>query len=120
MQLKRGHWLVHEECIAHTAVGLQGTSRAEAMSNSENIKLVALGVIELCLAEGISQSVSQSVSQVKEIKILWQFFWANEGAQKIKLSQNKPRISQAAIGQHWLDKTKPNKLSTSIPLSSLL
>ena len=47
MELKRGHWLIHEECIAHTAVGLQGTFRAEAMSNSENIKLVALGVIEL-------------------------------------------------------------------------
>ena len=39
----------------------KGTSRAEAMSNSEKIKPVALAVIELHLSEGISQSVSQSV-----------------------------------------------------------
>ena len=32
---------------------------AEAMSNSEKIKPVALAVIELCLSEGVSQSVSQ-------------------------------------------------------------
>jgi len=37
----------------------KGTSRAEAMSNSEKIKPVALAVIELCLTEGISQAVSQ-------------------------------------------------------------
>ena len=34
---------------------------AEATSNSEKIKPVAFIVIELCLSEGISQSVSQSV-----------------------------------------------------------
>ena len=39
----------------------KGTSRAEATSNSENIKPVALAVIELRLSEGISQSVTQSV-----------------------------------------------------------
>ena len=37
----------------------KGTSQAEATSNSEKIKPVALAVIELCLTEGISQSVSQ-------------------------------------------------------------
>ena len=37
------------------------TSQAEATSNSEKIKPVALTVIELCLSEGISQSVTQSV-----------------------------------------------------------
>ena len=36
-------------------------SRAEAMSNSEKIKPVALAVIELQLSEGISQSIRQSV-----------------------------------------------------------
>ena len=39
----------------------KGTSQAEAMSNSEKIKLVALAVIKLRLTEGISQAVSQSV-----------------------------------------------------------
>ena len=36
-----------------------GTSQAEITSNSENIKPVALPVIELHLSEGISQSVIQ-------------------------------------------------------------
>jgi len=41
----------------------KGTSRAEAMLNSEKIKPVALAIIELCWSEGIRQLVSQSVSQ---------------------------------------------------------
>jgi len=41
----------------------KGTSRDEATLNSEEIKPIALVVIELCLCEGISQSVSQIVSQ---------------------------------------------------------
>jgi len=32
----------------------KGTSPDEAMSNSEEIKPVALSIVELCLAEGIS------------------------------------------------------------------
>ena len=32
-------------------------------SNSDKIKPVALAIIELCLSEGIRQSVSQSVSR---------------------------------------------------------
>ena len=39
----------------------KGTCRAEAMSNSEKIKPVALVIIKLRLSEGISQSVTQSV-----------------------------------------------------------
>ena len=39
----------------------KGTYRAEAMTNSEKIKPVALVVIELHLYEGVSYSVSQSV-----------------------------------------------------------
>jgi len=39
----------------------KGTSRAEATSNSEKIKLVAIAIVELRLTEGISQS--QIVSQ---------------------------------------------------------
>ena len=39
----------------------EGTYWAEAMSNSENIKPVALAVIELHLSEGIGQLLSQSV-----------------------------------------------------------
>jgi len=35
-----------------------GTSEDEAMSSSEEIKPVALSIVELCLAEGISQLVS--------------------------------------------------------------
>ena len=41
----------------------KGTCRAEAMSNSEKIKPGALAVIELRLSEGISQSVTQSVTR---------------------------------------------------------
>ena len=41
----------------------KGTSRAKATSNSKKIKPVALAVIELRLSEGISQSVTQSVSR---------------------------------------------------------
>ena len=37
----------------------KGTCQAEVMSNSEKIKPIALAIIELCLSEGISQSVSQ-------------------------------------------------------------
>ena len=42
----------------------KGTCRAKATSNSEKIKPVALAVIELRLSEGISQSVTYSVSQL--------------------------------------------------------
>ena len=38
----------------------KGTSWAEETPNSEKLKPVALAVIELCLSEGISQSVTQS------------------------------------------------------------
>ena len=41
----------------------KGTCRAEAMSNSEKIKPVALAVSELCLSEGISQLLTQPVSR---------------------------------------------------------
>ena len=37
----------------------KGTCQAEVMSNSENIKPVALAVIELCLSEGIKFSQSE-------------------------------------------------------------
>jgi len=45
---------------------LKGTSWDEATLNSEEIKSIALSVIELCLSEGIGQSVSQSVRQSVE------------------------------------------------------
>ena len=38
----------------------KGTSRDEAMSNSEKIKPVAVAIIELRLSEGISQLLTQS------------------------------------------------------------
>jgi len=41
----------------------KGTSQDEATLNSEEIKPVALAIIELCLSEDLSQSVSQSVSR---------------------------------------------------------
>ena len=41
----------------------KGTCRAEAMLNSEKIKPIALAVIESRLSEGISQSVTYSVSR---------------------------------------------------------
>ena len=41
----------------------KGTCQAEATSNSEKIKPIALAIIELRLSEGISQSVTQSVSR---------------------------------------------------------
>jgi len=36
----------------------KGTSRAEATSNSEKIKTVALAIAKLCESEGISQAFS--------------------------------------------------------------
>ena len=44
----------------------KGTSRAEAMSNSEKSKPIALAVIELRLSEGLSQLLTQSVIQSLE------------------------------------------------------
>ena len=40
--------------------------QAEVISNSEKIKPVALAIIELCLSEGISQTVCQSVENPTE------------------------------------------------------
>ena len=40
----------------------KGTCQAEATSSSEKIKPVALAIIELCLSEGISQSVENSIN----------------------------------------------------------
>jgi len=51
---KRRHWLVHEECIVHTAV----CQKYEVMLNSKKFKPIALAVIELCQSEGIKQLVS--------------------------------------------------------------
>jgi len=49
----------------------QKVPRAEAMSNSKKkIKSIALAVIKLCLSEGISQAVSQSVSQLEENSVI--------------------------------------------------
>jgi len=42
----------------------KGTSWAEVTSNSEKIKPVALAIVELCLSEGISQAIRQSVRLV--------------------------------------------------------
>ena len=39
----------------------KGTLQAEATSNSKKITLIALATIKLCLSEGISQLLSQSV-----------------------------------------------------------
>ena len=41
----------------------KGTCRAEAMSNSEKIKPLALAIIELRLSEGISQLLTHLLSQ---------------------------------------------------------
>jgi len=40
----------------------KGTSQAEAMSNSEKIRPVALAIVELCESEGIRQLVTELVS----------------------------------------------------------
>ena len=42
---------------------LKGTSQAKTTSNSEKIKPVTLAIIKLRLSEGISQSVTQSISR---------------------------------------------------------
>jgi len=41
----------------------KGTSQAEAIASSENIKPVALAIVELWESEGIKQAVSKLVSQ---------------------------------------------------------
>jgi len=40
--------------------------------NSEEIKPVAIAIIELCLSEGISQSVSRKICLIGNFKILSQ------------------------------------------------
>ena len=55
----------------------KGTCQTELTSNSEKIKPVALAVIKLCLTEGISQSVSQSVEKIPLKKIMatyWNYY----------------------------------------------
>jgi len=44
----------------------KSTSQAEATSNSEKIKPIALAIVELCESESIRQSVRQLVSQSVE------------------------------------------------------
>ena len=53
-----GKSMKNELCVLRYA---KSTCRAEGTSNSEKIKPVALVIIKLCLSEGISQSVTQSV-----------------------------------------------------------
>ena len=62
---KGGQRQVHGVCIVRTEVGKKGTSQDKAMLNSKEIKPVALSIVELYLAGGISYLVSQSVSQCK-------------------------------------------------------
>ena len=52
----------------------KGTCRAEATSNSEKIKPIALAVIKLCLSEGISQLLTYLLSQSVENSINKIFF----------------------------------------------
>jgi len=59
MEYKEGHWLVHEECIAHAAVCQQVP---EATSKSEKTKPITLAVIEFLLKASVSYTVTQSVS----------------------------------------------------------
>ena len=51
----------------------KGTCQAKATLNSVKIKPVALAVIELCLSEGIRQSVSQSVGEKNRSNVLEAF-----------------------------------------------
>ena len=48
----------------------KGTCQAEATSNSEKIKPIALAVIELRLSEGISQSVIKKIHYIDIFEIL--------------------------------------------------
>ena len=52
-------WCKHWSCSSWW----KSTSWDEATLNSEEIKPITLVIIELCLSEGVSQSVSQIVSQ---------------------------------------------------------
>ena len=51
----------------------KGICRAEATLTVKKIKPVALGVIELCLSEGISQLLSQLLIQSLLIKFILKF-----------------------------------------------
>jgi len=59
MQALEKPWCKHWSCCGWQ----KGMSPDEAMLNSEEIKAVAIVVIELRLSEGISKGVSESVSQ---------------------------------------------------------
>jgi len=49
----------HDASIEVAAVGKNACFRDEATLNSEEIKAVAIAIIELCLSEGISKGVSK-------------------------------------------------------------
>ena len=49
----------------------KGTYQDEAMSNSKQIKPVALAIIKLCLSEGISQLGSQSVENSIQVQYIF-------------------------------------------------
>jgi len=56
----------------------KSTSWAEATSDSEKIKPVALAIVQLCKSEGMHQSVRQAVSQSVENSI--KYFFLNSVA----------------------------------------
>jgi len=60
--ISKDEWNTKEDSLKNALDVLQYAKRhisqAEAMSNSEKIKLVVLAIIDLCLSEGISQAVS--------------------------------------------------------------
>ena len=56
---------------------LKGMCLAEAMSNSEKIKLIDLATIELHLSEGISQSVSSKFHLIIINCNLLKAFWVD-------------------------------------------
>ena len=49
---------------------VKGMSQEKAMSSSEEIKPIALSIVELCLAKDISQLVSQLVENSVKQEIL--------------------------------------------------
>jgi len=55
MGYKGGHWQVHEECIACTAVWQKASLE---LKRCQTVKPVAQAIVELCKSEGIRQAGS--------------------------------------------------------------
>jgi len=98
-------WRMHYTCCSIP----KGNSWAEAMSNSEKIKLVALAIVQLCLTE-LRQSVENSIECIifrilyHELQLVVHSRDVEDcrGAPRRKLILKPAKIPYITMWQYWL------------------